>query len=99
MSVYMAFHPAGQTAATVTRCTGGLLPHLLTLTRLPRRTSGYFLLRYPTLTNGCLSTVRYPLLPGLSSATPKAEQRQSQLLQNFKEQYKINYFCGFNTDS
>ena len=64
--VYMAFQPAGQTAKTVTRLPGGLLPHLLTLT--PPGRSGCFLLCYRALTNACLSTVRHPLLPGLSSA-------------------------------
>jgi len=40
----MAFQPAGQTAATVTRYTGRLLPHLLTLTPVRRR---FFSSLYP----------------------------------------------------
>ena len=77
----MAFQPAGQTAATVARYTGGLLPHLLTLTPWG---GGYFLLCTHAFTDICFSTVRYPELPGLSS-TGRSLQRQDQLLQNFKE--------------
>ncbi len=42
MPVYMAFHPAGQTAVTVARYTGGLLPHLLTLIRHGRTVFFFF---------------------------------------------------------
>ena len=40
----MAFQPAGQTAVRVTPYTGGLLPHLLTLTPVRRR---FFSSLYP----------------------------------------------------
>jgi len=64
----MALQPVMQTAATVACCTGELLPHLLTLIRLHcDPADGYFLLCYYTLTDICLSAVRHPLLPGLSS--------------------------------
>jgi hypothetical protein len=47
----MVLQPASRTAANVAISTGGLLPHLFTLTRKPKFMGGYFLFRYYTLTN------------------------------------------------
>jgi len=47
--MYMAFQPLRDTAKLIAQLTGGLLPHLLTLT--PSNRGGYFLLSYYTLTN------------------------------------------------
>ena len=44
----MVLHPIRRTASDVTTRTGGLLPHLFTLT-YPEGRGGYFLLRYYTL--------------------------------------------------
>ena len=49
VTVYMVLHPMERTAPDVTIQTGGLLPHLLTLT-CPEGRGGCFLLRLPTLT-------------------------------------------------
>jgi hypothetical protein len=49
IGMYMAFQPLRDTAALIAHCTGGLLPHLLTLTS--PWAGGNFLLSYYTLTN------------------------------------------------
>ena len=47
--MYMVLHPIRRTALVVANETGGLLPHLFTLTALENQRDGYFLLRYCTL--------------------------------------------------
>ncbi len=47
--VYMIFQPIRRTARDITATTGGLLPHLFTLTT--ENHGGYFLLHYSALTN------------------------------------------------
>ncbi len=59
----MAFQPAGQTAVTVTRYTGELLPHLLTLT--PEEAVIFFFAPMPSQTSvfqqcGTLSCPDFP---------------------------------------
>jgi len=66
----MTLHPARQAAATVTRRTGGPLPHLLTRSPDPDGSGTGVVIFFPdpyTLTDICLSTVQYPAVPGLSS--------------------------------
>jgi len=68
----MTLHPARQAAATVTRRTGGPLPHLLTRSPEPDRSGTGVVIFFPdpyTLADICLSTVQYPAVPGLSSPT------------------------------
>jgi len=75
----MTFHPASRAAMTVTRHTGGLLPHLLTRSAVVTTRGGYFLPRcsYPHGYLSFDSAVPFVARTFLPGAKP---ERQSGLL-------------------
>lgn len=75
----MRLQLAGRTTVNITADAGELLPHLLTLA--PKQVqSGYFLLRYHTLTSIFRQEVQCSVLSGLSSVKISFKQRQNDRL-------------------